>query len=97
MTGFSFRYNITRESRQMQLLESPSVCVYEGMAGWQMEKGGSGSYLGGLVEPGAQRKILLLCVLTPDVSMWHFILLSFLSSRLSAGAKIPQKKRLRQL
>lgn len=63
--------------------------MYEGLEGWQKEKGGSGSYLGGLVEQAAQQKLILLCELKPDVSRLHFIPLSFLSSRFSAGAEMP--------
>ncbi len=63
------------------------MCVFEG---WRKDKGGSGSYLGGLVR-GSQQKLKLLCVLTPDVSILHFMLLSLVSSRVSAAAKMQQK------
>lgn len=66
------------------------MCVRR-VGGLKKEKGGSGSYLDGLVEQGALQKLILVCLLTPAVSTMHFILLSFSSSAFSAGAKMPQK------
>lgn len=74
-------YSVIQPGTQMRGVIEESECVRgvrEGERRWWVIQ-----YLGGLVEQGAQQKLIVLCVLKPDVSMLHFILPRFLSSQFS--------------